>query len=245
MNISESTGAGLQNPNPVQGPKASVEIPLSIQVISSVDDFGALIGSGLWVSESASVVSKLQANPTLKDAWAAVSADIAKGLLLDEAMKKHPDLFDDSLIAFVAVAVSLCRSGIAIEERHNRFIAEELVKALSRYVNMEQDNRRILANQDLDLPAKENRLFANVLGQSISSGVPVMPALDLSAKLLSAPFKQAIGEIKVKMAQGYGLAESMDNKLFDPFLLALVDVGERTGDLDKTLLRFASRQPIH
>lgn len=84
--------------------------------------------------------------------------------------------------------------------------------------------------------------FARTLGGLISSGMPIIESLELTAGSVANPYYQeiifqSIERIKSGVPISKTLAENPD--FFPRFLTSLVAVGERTGQLDEILKNFA------
>lgn len=75
----------------------------------------------------------------------------------------------------------------------------------------------------------------------ISSGIPVVQAMDISASLLrNTIIKSEIQKCKDRVTAGSSFSKSLDTTNFFPaFVTSIVSVGEETGNLDKTFSRIA------
>ncbi len=83
--------------------------------------------------------------------------------------------------------------------------------------------------------------FSYTLSSLMSSGVPVMEALDIVGRASgNAVVAKATQEIKVAVRQGRPFTDPMrSNPLFPLLLVQMVEVGEQTGALDDMLFRAA------
>jgi type IV pilus assembly protein PilC len=81
--------------------------------------------------------------------------------------------------------------------------------------------------------------FASTLSSLLSSGVPVMEALDIVARASgNAVVAKATQDIKGAVREGQPFAEPMKaNKVFPQLIVQMVEVGEQTGALDDMLER--------
>lgn len=81
--------------------------------------------------------------------------------------------------------------------------------------------------------------FAKTTAALISSGVPMLQALDLVADTVgNQVMAKAIRNIKEGVNKGEGLAQPMKaSKLFPPMVVQMVAIGEETGKLDELLLK--------
>ncbi len=81
--------------------------------------------------------------------------------------------------------------------------------------------------------------FAATLSALLTSGVPVLEALDIVARASgNRVVSDAVIDIKESIRQGKPFAEPMRNhEVFPPLIIQMVEVGEQTGALDDMLLR--------
>lgn len=92
------------------------------------------------------------------------------------------------------------------------------------------------------LEGKAVTVFYKQLGRIIKSGIPLLPALALVAEQIdNARLKQIIEEIKKNVGEGHPLSRSLADysDYFSPFDLAVLEAGEMTGHLEKSLSRIA------
>jgi general secretion pathway protein F len=84
--------------------------------------------------------------------------------------------------------------------------------------------------------------FARVLGLLLSSGVPIIRALEITGTVLvNRAYRGVLGEIIAEIAQGGSLSTSLrKRKLFPPLLVHLAGVGEAGGTLEQMLLKAGS-----
>lgn len=90
--------------------------------------------------------------------------------------------------------------------------------------------------------AKELQIFTRQLATLLSSGVPVMQAMEtLSSGSKSPGLKHALVAIADEISQGkrFGDAVGMHPKIFDRFFVNMVLAGEESGNLDQILSRLA------
>jgi type IV pilus assembly protein PilC len=77
------------------------EIQTSLATVSVKDkavfsrQFAALVNAGVGVVRGLGVLSEQCSNPKLKRALVGISADVQQGMNLSDAMRKHPDCFDN------------------------------------------------------------------------------------------------------------------------------------------------------
>ncbi len=85
--------------------------------------------------------------------------------------------------------------------------------------------------------------FTRTFGTLISSGVPILEALDIvKGAAGNAVMEEIIGDVHSAIREGESIAEPLSNQkvmIFDDLVINMVDVGEKTGELDKMLIKVA------
>lgn len=83
--------------------------------------------------------------------------------------------------------------------------------------------------------------FARTLGTLLSSGVPILDALNIvKGSLDNALIQGAIEKVHDSIKEGENMAEPLGKSgIFDDMVVNMIDVGEETGELDKMLIRIA------
>jgi type IV pilus assembly protein PilC len=83
--------------------------------------------------------------------------------------------------------------------------------------------------------------FTRTLGTMISSGVPILTALDITARTAgNKVIENAIQATKGSIGEGETIAAPLrDAKVFPPMVVQMISVGEETGALDKMLEKIA------
>jgi general secretion pathway protein F len=81
--------------------------------------------------------------------------------------------------------------------------------------------------------------FARVLGLLLSSGVPIIRALEITSEVLvNRVYRAFLREVMEEVAQGGSLSGSLrKSPLFPPLLVHLTGVGEKSGALEAMLLK--------
>lgn len=120
--------------------------------------------------------------------------------------------------------------------------------ALKRYYRTEGGRERIDALLlrapivgDLIRKASIAR-FTRTLGTMISSGVPILAGLDITARTAGNKIiENAIQATKVSIREGETIAAPLrDSEVFPPMVVQMISVGEETGALDKMLEKIAN-----
>lgn len=83
--------------------------------------------------------------------------------------------------------------------------------------------------------------FTRTLGTLLSSGVPIMDALEVVAKTSgNVIVEEAILHVRAKIAEGKNMVEPlMEKKVFPSMVVQMLGVGEQTGALDTMLSKIA------
>lgn len=83
--------------------------------------------------------------------------------------------------------------------------------------------------------------FSRTLGTMISSGVPILNALDVVAKTSgNTVLEEIIYEVRASIAEGQTIAEPLsENDVFPQMVVQMISVGEATGALDTMLEKIA------
>lgn len=83
--------------------------------------------------------------------------------------------------------------------------------------------------------------FTRTLGTLVSSGVPILDGLEITAKTAgNKVIEYAVREVRTAVSEGKTLAEPlMKSKVFPPMVTHMISVGESTGALDTMLGKIA------
>lgn len=84
--------------------------------------------------------------------------------------------------------------------------------------------------------------FTRTLAYLITSGVPIVRSLEITASVLGNPlFQEAASEAAVEIQKGKQLNEILSHhpKIFQPTIIQMIKVGEETGKVSSLLLRLA------
>jgi type IV pilus assembly protein PilC len=83
--------------------------------------------------------------------------------------------------------------------------------------------------------------FARTLGTLLSSGVPILEALNIvRGSIPNVILQDAVQSVHDAIKEGEGMAEPLGKSgIFDDMVVNMIDVGEETGELDKMLIRIA------
>ena len=83
--------------------------------------------------------------------------------------------------------------------------------------------------------------FTRTLGTLISSGVPILQALEVTAQTAgNVVIAEAVDKTRISIREGESIAEPLKNSnVFPPMVVQMIAVGEETGELDKMLSKIA------
>ncbi len=121
-----------------------------------------------------------------------------------------------------------------------------VVAAVAVYRNPK--GREIVDNVSLKLPIIGDVIrkvavarFTRTLGTMISSGVPILDALDVTAKTAgNRTVEKAIGYVRTKISEGKNIAGPLaETKVFPSMVVQMIGVGEATGAMDQMLNKIA------
>jgi len=83
--------------------------------------------------------------------------------------------------------------------------------------------------------------FSRTLGTLITSGVPILQAIDITGKASgNAVIEKAMAEVEVSVKEGQSITEPLRKEpVFPPMVTQMISVGEETGSLDAMLNKIA------
>ena len=83
--------------------------------------------------------------------------------------------------------------------------------------------------------------FTRTLGTLISSGVPILQALDIVGDAVgNAVVGKAISSVHASIKEGESIVQPLrESGIFDPMVVGMIDVGEETGTLSEMMIRVA------
>ncbi|MEO7730637.1 MAG: type II secretion system F family protein, partial [Kofleriaceae bacterium] len=83
--------------------------------------------------------------------------------------------------------------------------------------------------------------FTRTLGTLLTSGVPILDALDICARTAgNAVVEQGINRVRDKISEGHDMAGPLaESKVFPTMVVQMIGVGEQTGAMDQMLQKIA------
>ncbi|MDD2566321.1 MAG: type II secretion system F family protein [Candidatus Gracilibacteria bacterium] len=91
---------------------------------------------------------------------------------------------------------------------------------------------------------KEIWFVVSKLGSFLTSGIDLKTAFSILAKQIKNPkLKQIIDDIRINLDHGLAISDTLKqhSKYFDPLIIALIEVGEKTGTLPRVLTELDKR----
>jgi general secretion pathway protein F len=84
--------------------------------------------------------------------------------------------------------------------------------------------------------------FAKILGLLLTSGVPVIKAMEITAEaVVNRAYRTFIGEAKAELIEGGKLSATLARSpLFPPLLIHMIGIGEQSGTMEKMLEKAGS-----
>ena len=120
-----------------------------------------------------------------------------------------------------------------------------IIILISRIKAVKKFNARLLISLPIIGPISRNTnliQFSRTLGTLLKSGVSIITALDITANTLpNLIYQEVLKETSIKVQRGESLENylHLNPKLFPPTVSRMVAVGEKTGNLEETLLYLA------
>ena len=148
------------------------------------------------------------------------------------------------LFTKIIIAVSLIISKNLI-----LFIVLGIFSIFAFIVALRQESvRNFIASVSLKIP-KVNKLvqdvqlarFARTLGSTVSAGIPIMDAIELTADTLNSVYKKSLLNSLSDVSKGISLSRVLKNRndLFPNIVIGMINVGEKTGNLSELLSEMA------
>ncbi len=117
-----------------------------------------------------------------------------------------------------------------------------------KLVKQSQSGRYAVDVVKLKIPVLGNILgktavarFTRTLGTLLAAGVPILEAINITRETSgNEVYARALGSIHDEIREGESFANPLRaQKICDPIVINMIDVGEETGDLDKMLMKIA------
>lgn len=138
-------------------------------------------------------------------------------------------------------------SSLAVAEQLSR---QQIIPISIKVTKAEQSNNGSLAGRDVkellgftSVSLEDLIIFCRQMYALMKSGVPILRAIHgLSDSATAKPLKDALHDVATQLEGGFALSSALNKhpKIFPPLFIAIVHVGENTGQLDASFLKLAS-----
>src|SRR2546426_775352 len=189
--------------------------------------FSTMVDAGLPIAQCLSILSEQSDSKTLRDVTKRITTEVEGGATLAESFKKYPRVFNDLFVNMLAGAGA--------------------IYALKRYYATDQGSKVIDAFL-LKVPVIGMLIrkvavarFTRTLGTLISSGVPILEGLLITARSAGNRVVEAtVMQARTAITSGRTLSEPLKGStVFPPMVVHMISVGENTGALDQMLQKIA------
>src|SRR5256885_6125658 len=122
------------------------------------------------------------------------------------------------------------------------------IVAIYKFVGRTRRGRLVIDSFKLRMPLFGNlnkktaiSRFARTLGTLVTSGVPILQALNITRETAgNAAIAAAISQVHDSVKEGESIVQPLEaSRAFPPMVVSMVDVGEETGKLPEMLLKIA------
>jgi len=216
---------------------------LTLELIYIIRIFAMLINAGINIRKSLAIIADKPQSP-YTDAMKSISEKVDSNQTLSTAMQAHPDLFPPVLVIMVRAG----EVGGLLDEtmRYVADLLEEGWKFAQLSGSHEHFNSLFMHRQHekpetWDAMPEEQRLFLSMMffrsfGWLLSSGVPILQAMEVSGEMLPRAQQAAWMEMREGIREGGRLSLVA----FQPaFAQTMAAIGEETGSLDRMMLMLA------
>src|SRR5207249_1432288 len=195
--------------------------------------FSVMIDAGLPLVQCLEILASQQENKTFQKVLTGTRAQVEGGATLSTAMRSSPKAFDALYVNMVDAGES---GGIL-----------GAIFALKVWYGTPQ-GRFILDTIILKMPVLGTLMrkiavarFTRTLGTLISSGVPILEGLDITARTAgNAVVEKALMKVRKSLEEGKSLTEPLKEcDVFPGMVTQMIAVGEQTGAMDAMLQKIA------
>ncbi len=181
-----------------------------------------------------------------------VAATAILSFLLTSVIPRFEEIFKDLLEGKKLPQITQIVIGASNIVRHNIVVVVVLIGMVVVAINLwnkTKNGRYALDKVKLNLPmfgtlVRRSAIarFSRTLGTLLSSGVPVLQALQIVRDTAgNAVISRAIQQVHDSVKEGESMTAPMEaSKVFPPMVISMVEVGEETGALPDMLIRIAN-----
>src|SRR5437667_11206 len=218
--------------------------------------FSTMVDAGLPIAQCLQILSEQSDSKTLRLVTSRIAREVEGGATLAESFRKFPKVFNDLFVNMLAVGESggvldvvLQRLSGYIEKaaKLKSKVKGAMVYPIKRYYGTDQGSKVIDAFL-LKVPVMGMLIrkvavarFTRTLGTLISSGVPILEGLLITARSAGNRVVEAtVMEARAAVTSGRTLSEPLKGStVFPPMVVHMINVGENTGALDQMLQKIA------
>src|SRR6267143_876782 len=219
--------------------------------------FSTMVDAGLPIAQCLAILSEQSDSKPLRDVTSKIAREVEGGATLAESFRKYPKVFNDlfaKMLQGLGAELPLpTKIVMFISEFTQRYVlvmigvGAGIVYGIKRYYNTNQGSNVIDAFL-LKVPVLGMLIrkvavarFTRTLGTLISSGVPILEGLLITARSAgNRVVEKAVMQARQHVTAGGTLAEPLrGSTVFPPMVVHMISVGENTGALDQMLQKIA------
>src|SRR5439155_84188 len=172
--------------------------------------FSTMVDAGLPIAQCLAILSEQSDSKALRDVTGKIAREVEGGATLAESFRKYPKVFNDLFTNMLQVGES---GGVL----------DVVLQRLSGYIE-----------KAAKLKGKVAR-FTRTLGTLISSGVPILEGLLITARSAgNRVVERTVMQARTAVTSGRTLSEPLKGStVFPPMVVHMISVGENTGALDQ------------
>src|SRR5205809_699679 len=198
--------------------------------------FSTMVDAGLPIAQCLSILSEQSDSKTLRDVTSRITTEVEGGATLAESFKKYPRVFNDLFVNMLAVGES---GGVldVVLQRLSGYI-EKAAKLSSKVIDAFLLKVPVIGMLIRKVAVAR---FTRTLGTLISSGVPILEGLLITARSAGNRVVEAtVMQARAAVTSGRTLSEPLKGStVFPPMVVHMISVGENTGALDQMLQKIA------
>src|SRR5438309_1262401 len=178
--------------------------------------FSVMIDAGLPLVQCLEILAANQENPAFQKTLTGVRTTVEGGATLANAMKQYPKVFDDLTTNMIEAGET---GGILVV----------ILQRLAIYVEKAVKLKTAVAR------------FTRTLGTLITSGVPILEGLSITARTSgNAVLEEALMKVRKAIEEGRTIVDPLrESGVFPNMVTQMIGVGEATGAMDAMLQKIA------
>src|SRR5438093_557530 len=205
--------------------------------------FSTMVDAGLPIAQCLTILGEQSEAKTLREVTSNIARDVEAGGTLADSFRKFPKTFDDLFTNMIQVG----ESGGVLDVVLIIAALAAFVFAFRKYYSTDQGSQVVDALM-LKVPVVGMLVrkvavarFTRTLGTLISSGVPILEGLRITARSAgNRVVEKSVMSARAAVTAGRTLAEPLRaSPVFPPMVVHMISVGENTGALDQMLGKIA------